>query len=334
MPKVTFCAGGLIECAAKVLATVEWSAKQPDANRPFGSWADDLASAFVQLEPRQIADQPFQGTIVRKDADAIKVSRVTATKHRVLRLRSHIARSTDDLCFINLQLEGVGRYLQRGHVQICGPGDMALVDTTEPFEIANSCDFRLFCFAVPRRLLPSCLRVRPRLKMAATEMGRALSRTLAGYAELCLAAPLSLDLPALSGAHIVDLLSHAPSTLEQVPSESINVPVLLSMMIEHIDRRIVDPDLSAAALALRFHCSERYVHKLFSTTGQTVGEYVNAKRIQLCTRDLLGAQRGKTIAEIAYAAGFRDISYFNHLFKRSHGMAPREFRRAMSATNP
>ena len=334
MPKVTFCAGGLIECAAKVLATVEWSAKQPDANRPFGSWADDLASAFVQLEPRQIADQPFQGTIVRKDADAIKVSRVTATKHRVLRLRSHIARSTDDLCFINLQLEGVGRYLQRGHVQICGPGDMALVDTTEPFEIANSCDFRLFCFAVPRRLLPSCLRVRPRLKMAATEMGRALSRTLAGYAELCLAAPLSLDLPALSGAHIVDLLSHAPSTLEQVPSESINVPVLLSMMIEHIDRRIVDPDLSAAALALRFHCSERYVHKLFSTTGQTVGEYVNDKRIQLCTRDLLDAQRGKTIAEIAYAAGFRDISYFNHLFKRSHGMAPREFRRAMSATNP
>jgi AraC family transcriptional activator of tynA and feaB len=106
------------------------------------------------------------------------------------------------------------------------------------------------------------------------------------------------------------------------------------MMIEHIDRRIVDPDLSAAALALRFHCSERYVHKLFSTTGQTVGEYVNAKRIQLCTRDLLDAQRGKTIAEIAYAAGFRDISYFNHLFKRSHGMAPREFRRAMSATNP
>jgi hypothetical protein len=86
--------------------------------------------------------------------DAIKVSRVTATKHRVLRLRSHIARSTDDLCFINLQLEGVGRYLQRGHVQICGPGDMALVDTIEPFEIANSCDFRIFCFAVPRRLLP------------------------------------------------------------------------------------------------------------------------------------------------------------------------------------
>jgi AraC family transcriptional regulator, positive regulator of tynA and feaB len=74
------------------------------------------------------------------------------------------------------------------------------------------------------------------------------------------------------------------------------------------------------------------VHKLFSTTAHTVGEHINNKRIQLCARNLLNAQPGKTIAEIAYAAGFRDISYFNHLFKRSHGMAPREFRRAMNAT--
>jgi AraC family transcriptional activator of tynA and feaB len=309
---------------------VEWSAKQYEANRPFGTWADDLAAAFVQLEPRRIADLPFQGTIVRKDADTIKVSRVTATKHRVLRLRSHIVRSKDDLCFINLQLEGVGRYLQRGHVQICGPGDLALVDTTEPFEIANGCNFRLFCFAVPKRLLPRCIPERPRLKMMATEMGRALSQTLAGYAELCLTSPLAVDVPAPNGSHIIDLLSYAPAALEQVASTSIDLPVLLSLMLEHIDRHIVDQDLSAAVLALRFRCSERYVHKLFSTTGQTVGEHINNKRIQLCTRNLLDAQHGKTVAEIAYAAGFRDISYFNRLFKRSHGMAPREFRRTMA----
>jgi AraC family transcriptional regulator, positive regulator of tynA and feaB len=309
---------------------VEWSARQYGATRPFGTWADDLAAAFVQLEPRKIADLPFRGTIVRKDADAIKVSRVTATKHRVLRLRSHIARSTDDLCFINLQLEGVGRYLQRGHVQVCGPGDLALVDTTEPFEIANSYDFRLFCFAVPKRLLPSWFPERPRLEMTATEMGRALSQTLAGYAELCLASPHAVDVPALSGSHIVELLSYAPAALEQVSSTSVDVPVLLSMMLEHIDRHAADPDLSAAVLARKFRCSERYVHKLFSTTGQTVGEHINNKRVQLCTRNLLDASQGRTIAEIAYAAGFRDISYFNRLFKRSHGMAPREFRRVMA----
>src|SRR6266404_6474274 len=58
----------------------------------------------------------------------------------VLRLASHIATSTDDLCFVNLQLEGVGRTAQRGQEQISAIGDLALADTTEPFEIANRHD--------------------------------------------------------------------------------------------------------------------------------------------------------------------------------------------------
>ena len=80
------------------------------------------------------------------------------------------------------------------------------------------------------------------------------------------------------------------------------------MMLEHIDRHVADPDLTAAGLARKFRCSERYVYKLFSTTGQTVGEHINHKRLQLCTRNLLAARQGRTIADIAYAAGFRDIS--------------------------
>src|SRR6476620_747742 len=78
---------------------MEWSAKPCQTDRLFGSWADDLAAAFVQLEPRKIASQIFQGAICRIDAGPIRISRVTATRHRVLRLRSHIARSSEDLCF-------------------------------------------------------------------------------------------------------------------------------------------------------------------------------------------------------------------------------------------
>jgi AraC family transcriptional activator of tynA and feaB len=103
------------------------------------------------------------------------------------------------------------------------------------------------------------------------------------------------------------------------------------MMLDYIDRHTDDPELGAATLATKFHCSPRYVHKLFSTTGRSVGEHINAKRILACTRNLLDhAHRRATIAEIAFNAGFRDISHFNRLFKRSNGLAPREFRRAMS----
>jgi AraC family transcriptional activator of tynA and feaB len=310
---------------------MEWSTKPRHPDQPFGSWADDLAAAFVRLEPRRLADQPFEGAISRVDASPIQVSLVTATRHTVLRLAPHIALSTDDLCFVNLQLEGLGRTTQRGHEQISAPGDLALADTTEPFEIANGHDFKLFCFAVPRRLLPNGLLDRPRLNLSTTETGRALSRTLAGYAELSLSGCQLSKASALIGAHVVDLISHAPEILADMSVERVHVPVLLSMMLDHIDRHSDDPELGAATLAARFRCSERYVHRIFATTGRPVGEHVNEKRIAACTRKLLDHNsRHKTIAEIAFAAGFRDISHFNRLFKRCNGLAPREFRRAIA----
>jgi AraC family transcriptional regulator, positive regulator of tynA and feaB len=306
---------------------------QPRRTEPFGTWADDLSAAFVRLEPRRIADEPFEGAISRVDAGPIRISLVKATRHTVLRLASHIALSTDDLCFLNLQLEGLGRYTQRRHEQISAPGDLALVDTTEPFEIANRHDFRTFCFAMPRRLLPKGLLDRPLLNLSATETGRALSRTLAGYAELCLSDRQLPKTLALVGEHMVDLISHAPEILADVSVERAHTPVLLSMMLDHIDHHSDDPELGAATLAARFHCSERYVHRLFATTGRSVSEHVKEKRIAACTRELLvHSSARKTIAEIAFAAGFRDISHFNRLFKRRHGLAPRQFRRAAAAS--
>jgi AraC family transcriptional regulator, positive regulator of tynA and feaB len=313
---------------------MQWSAKPSQTDDSFGGWADDLAThASVQLEPRKITEDPFQGTITRTEAGPVRISRVTATKHRVLRLRSHIARSKDDLCFINLQLEGVARYTQRDHEQINGPADLAIVDTTEPFEIVNVHDFKVFCIAVPRQLLPASFCERPRLTLSATEAGRALSRTLAGYADLCFSSQIPSEISALGGAHIVDLICHAPGVLAEGSSDRVNAPVLLMMMLDHIDRHSGDPDLSAEALARKFHCSERYVHKLFSRTGRSVGEHINEKRIAACTRDLLDNPRNRKLAEIAFAAGFRDISNFNRLFKRINGTAPREFRRAMAVSS-
>jgi AraC family transcriptional regulator, positive regulator of tynA and feaB len=311
---------------------MEWSTKPCHSNQPFGSWADDLASAFVRLEPRKISDDPFEGMISRADAAPIQISLVKAAKHSVLRLHSHIIDSTDDLCFINLQLEGLGCTTQRGHEQVSSPGDLAVADTTEPFEIANCRNFKLFCFAVPRYLLPNGFFGRPRLNLSTTEIGRALSRTLAGYAELCLSSPPAAGASALIGAHVVDLISHAPGFLAEAPAERANASVLLSMMLDYVDRHSDDPDLGAATLAAKFHCSPRYVHRLFAGTGRSVGEHVSEKRIVVCMRNLLDpAGRRKTIAEIALDAGFRDISHFNRLFKRSNGAAPREFRRALAS---
>ena len=113
--------------------------------------------------------------------------------------------------------------------------------------------------------------------------------------------------------------------------ERIDTSVMLSLMLDYIDRHSSDLGLSARTLAQRFRCSVRYVHKLFAPTGRSVGEHVNDRRMSVCTRDLLDDRSRRTIAEIAFAAGFNDISNFNRSFKRINGMSPRDFRRTMTS---
>ena len=305
---------------------MEWLTKSNQADRPFGSWADDLADAFVQLEPRKISDAPFCGAISKADLVPIHISRVTATPHSVMRQRGHIAKGASNFYFLNLQLDGLSRSVQRGHEQICGPGDLAVIDTTEPFEIVNLRDFRLLCFAVPRELLASHVADRPRLTLSATETGRALARTLSGYADLCIR-PEAIPLVPTLGNHLLDLLSHADRFVVDSPPPRARSSVQLSMMLDDLDRHFADADFNASALARKFGCSLRYVHKLFSSTGRSVSEHVNDRRILASARRLLDPDcRGMTIAEIAFAAGFNDISYFNRLFRRCNGLSPRDFR--------
>jgi AraC family transcriptional regulator, positive regulator of tynA and feaB len=128
----------MLDCTGGLAARMEWFIKPCHSDQPFGNWADNLTGALVRMEPRRISDDPFEGMISRVDAAPIQISLVKATKHTMLRLHSHIVGGTDDLCLINLQLEGLGCTTQRGREQVSGPGDVAVADTTEPLQIRPS----------------------------------------------------------------------------------------------------------------------------------------------------------------------------------------------------
>jgi AraC family transcriptional regulator len=64
--------------------------------------------------------------------------------------------------------------------------------------------------------------------------------------------------------------------------------------------------------------------RLFAqVTGVTPHQYLVRSRLRRATRLLLQAERG--IAEIAYEAGFGDLSNFIRTFRRAAGSAPRQF---------
>jgi AraC-like DNA-binding protein len=97
----------------------------------------------------------------------------------------------------------------------------------------------------------------------------------------------------------------------------------------HLRRHFADPDLSAANVAAAVGVSRRYLHRLYAEDGRSFREELIALRIEACLRALLDANQAElTIAEIAFAAGYADISQFNRHFRRLKGTTPSELRRA------
>jgi AraC-like DNA-binding protein len=109
----------------------------------------------------------------------------------------------------------------------------------------------------------------------------------------------------------------------------------LQQIGRHLRRHFADPGLCAADVAAAVGVSRRYLHRLYAEDGRTFRDELIALRIEACLaafRD--AAQADKTIAEIAYAAGYADISQFNRHFRRLKGGTPSALRRAAQGRGP
>jgi AraC-like DNA-binding protein len=90
-----------------------------------------------------------------------------------------------------------------------------------------------------------------------------------------------------------------------------------------------DGDLSIANIAARHRLTPRYVQRLFESEGTTFTHFVCDQRLDAACRILAGRPFDrKRIGDIAFEAGFSDLSYFNRAFRRRFGSSPSELRKS------
>ena len=96
-----------------------------------------------------------------------------------------------------------------------------------------------------------------------------------------------------------------------------------------IEAHIGDDNLSPDAVAKRHQISDSYIRKLFGSEGTSFSQFVLDCRLRRALQ-ILGDARWnqRSIASIAFAAGFGDLSYFNRAFKRRYGATPSDMRAA------
>jgi AraC-like DNA-binding protein len=100
---------------------------------------------------------------------------------------------------------------------------------------------------------------------------------------------------------------------------------------DDIEAHLANGDLSPGVVAKRQQISDSYIRKLFESEGTSFSQFVVGRRLERARRMLTEPRwLHRSIASIAFDAGFGDLSYFNRTFKRRYGLTPSDVRGAIS----
>ncbi|MEA2868557.1 MAG: hypothetical protein QOE39_3272, partial [Bradyrhizobium sp.] len=109
---------------------------------------------------------------------------------------------------------------------------------------------------------------------------------------------------------------------------------LLHRIYEAIERKLGDPDITPARIAQMEGISERYLQKLFETTGDSFTHYLRERRLQRCWADLANpAEAHRSVSDIAFGCGFSDAAHFSRSFRDRFGLSPTAFRQQQVERN-
>ncbi len=110
-----------------------------------------------------------------------------------------------------------------------------------------------------------------------------------------------------------------------------NPQTLLQEAQEYIEENLCDVDIGVQSISRALGVSNRYVHKLFVSTGLSLTKTISEKRTAQAARYLSDPGLDElTITDIAFMIGFNDSAYFSRVFKAKYGLSPKLFRQRKS----
>jgi AraC family transcriptional regulator, positive regulator of tynA and feaB len=303
-----------------------WSTHPVAARAPIDIWRDAVGFADGGIETRVRQSRPLLGTFATRSLAGFKLVRFKSTGHAIARSESG-APVPAGYFLVSLQMGGEARLIQgRREVTVgAGAGAVGLVDVARPFELSFPSEVeRIFCF-VPHAALQARAPWLAAADAASLGHDNPLARIMAEYMRVIGDPAHPLDDRAtlvLLDGFLGTLAIATALQRARTDGRDLRLDVLKSLM----RARLPDPGLTPASVAAIAGISSRTLHKLFERSGTSFGAWLLAERLEACAAALSSTASDARIADVAFAAGFNDLSHFNRRFKARFGTTPRQWR--------
>ena len=245
--------------------------------------------------------------------------------------RTSAITQNDDVILTCL-LRGAATVRERGREAVVRGGEAVFVSNDAPGVAIGHTHSRICNLRFSRARLESMsLNVDAALIRTVARDNAAL-RLLRGYVEVindvnALAKP---ELRRIVTAHFYDLaalvMGASADAVPMAAGHGVRAARLRAIQGDIRDH-LNQGGLSVNDVAARHGVSPRYVQMLFEAEGLTFSGFVLEQRLALARRMLANpGLQARKISEVAWEAGFQDLSYFNRMFRRRYGMTPSEAR--------
>jgi AraC-like DNA-binding protein len=302
----------------------------PERER-FDAFLEDIARKMIRVDVAPRSDAPFRSHLRSVRLGAMNFVEAKYSPASYGRSRALLCDGNDDFLFqisaaSPFNVEQTDRTLRRG--------EGALADNARLGYISCATAGTLLVMSLPRKtplnLVPGAEDV---ARLPTVGGDRPEMILLRNYLATLLEAPAVSDATLqLAGAHVLDLVSLALGTTgdaaHHASTRGLRAARALAVR-RSVLAQLRNPSLSAADIAKANAISERYLRKLFADIGTSFSDFLVERRLELAHRLLANPlYRNRRIAEIAFEAGFSDLSHFNRRFRARFGETPSAARAA------
>jgi AraC family transcriptional activator of tynA and feaB len=296
-------------------------------------WEHILSATYLPCTvaiPQLPERNAFRGWVRRWPVDDLLLVDCGCGPCSGMRARHQLAKTEGEFVVVTVIQKGAQVVSQSHTDATLTPGDVAAWDSTQRngFTIPTSLSKR--SMLIPRAALDEVGGRSWQTEGVVLDPTAPATRLLTSHLDTLSEVVPELGSTAMGAARMaaLELFVGALRTDSAVCSAESVRPALRASIERYIDRHLLDgaATVTPAALAAAHWVSIRTVNRVFSATGQTVGEVVRARRLARARAEVTDSDQ--PISTIAHRWGFSSVSHFSRTFKTHYGCSPTDYRTA------
>lgn len=310
-----------------------WDTSYYAPKEAFSVYRDEVCGALMPWSIEPNSEYEFKARFESVEVETGVFGRLRSIPHTAIRTPSNIANSSMECFYVVSSVSGEFAVDQGGRSVIAKPSDIAVYDSELPTRFMHGESLQdALGLVIPKNLFSNVKNAEDvfrNILLRRNNLFNPLSNCLSFMANNMLSSTNS-ELNALFDVCIslLPVIANGVEGHRQGGRESDQSRSLVRAVFCFVDGNLSNPRISARQVAERFGISQRYVHKMFATSGVTFSAYVVHKRLVHVCADLLSPECSKIpIYEIAYRWGFNDLSAFHRSFKLKFACSPGHFRK-------